>query len=238
MIQRSLFAVVLLALAGAAQAQTLFSDDFSGDTLSPEWEVQRGHATMDNGWVRLQGSTLGTRDAFILTHEGSSWSDYTLTTRFNARGGGQHWFNSLLAFRVQELSGWGAGTHYRLDLFTPRADPGFPNSSLYFLKIVDGVAVQVINQRVAPALFDDRINTVSISAVGGDFDVLINGQAAAHFHDDDPILTGGIALGAVWESTTRYDHVRVTAVPEAGTAAMLAAGLAVMGLLARRRPRA
>ena len=49
---------------------------------------------MDSGWVKLQGSTPGSRDTYILNHEGSVWSNYHMETRFNALGGGDDWSNA------------------------------------------------------------------------------------------------------------------------------------------------
>lgn len=217
-------------------AVTLFSDDFSGTSLGSEWEVQRGHATMDNGWVRTQGSTPGSRDAFIMTHEGdSTWSDYQLTTRFNPLGGGDDWYNGQIQFRVQDMHAWAEGTYYRLQIYTPNANPGFPSNSIIFSKIVDDITIFYDTRILDQGILNGTDNTVDILAVGGNFDITINGTTAAHFHDDNPILTGGIALGSIWESTTRYDYVNVTAVPEPETYAMLLAGLGVIGFMARRR---
>ncbi|AEJ01327.1 PEP motif putative anchor domain protein [Nitrosomonas sp. Is79A3] len=73
--------------------------------------------------------------------------------------------------------------------------------------------------------------------MGGNFDFTINGTPIGHVHDDNPILTGGIGLGAIWESTTRYDYVNVSAVPEPQTYAMLLFGLGLVGFMACHKKR-
>ena len=233
---RTLLIGASFAVVNSVHAVTLFSDDFNDTNLNSAWEIQRGHATMDNGWVRLQGSTPGSRDAFIMTHEGDpTWSNYELTTRFNPLGGGDDWYNAQIQFRVQDMHGWGEGTYYRLFIYTPNAAPGFPPDSIGFGKVVDGIQIFGVSRPLAQGILNGIDNTVNIRAVGGDFDIIINGTTAAHFHDENPIPTGGIALGAIWESTTRYDYVNVTAIPEPETYAMLLAGLGLLGFMARRR---
>ncbi|MBY0474493.1 MAG: hypothetical protein K2Q13_05425 [Nitrosomonas sp.] len=54
-----IFGGLIFVSVNSAHAVTLFSDDFSGTSLGPTWDVQRGYATMDDGWVRTQGSTPG-----------------------------------------------------------------------------------------------------------------------------------------------------------------------------------
>ena len=114
-----LFSLCLCAtlFAPSLKAQTLFSDDFSGTSLSPSWTVQRGYATLVDGWARLQGSNGGTRDSFIMTGVGGSWADCVIRTKFHADGGGNSWYNSLINIRVQSQFGWGFGTFYGLYIY-------------------------------------------------------------------------------------------------------------------------
>ncbi len=234
-IEVNIFKILLIgvtfSIVNSVHAATLFSDNFNDANLSSEWEVERGFATMDNGWVRLQGSTPDTRDGFITTHEGSNWSDYHVTTRFNPLGGGDDWFNSEIAFRVQDMHGFAEGTYYQIFIFTPNAHPGFPPNTVSLQKFSDGGRVELALFNVDPGILNGTDNTVDIQAVGGNFDFTINGTPIGHFHDDNPILTGGIGLGAIWESTTRYDYVNVSAVPEPQTYAMLLLGLGLVGFM-------
>ncbi|SEF63248.1 FxDxF family PEP-CTERM protein [Nitrosomonas ureae] len=236
----TLLSGLIFVSVNPVHAVTLFSDDFSGTSLGSAWEIQRGHATMDDGWVRTQGSTPGSRDAFIMTHEGdSTWSDYEFTTRFNPLGGGDDWYNSQIAFRVQDMHGFAEGTHYRLWINTPSWPDEEGRNTVSLIKTTPDNSYDILDSyRVAPGVLNDSDNTVQVRAVGGDFDVTINGMSGGYFRDDNPILTGGIALGSVWESTTRYDYVNVTAVPEPETYAMLLAGLGVIGFMAHRRKEA
>jgi hypothetical protein len=40
---------LIFVSVNTVHAVTLFSDDFSGTSLGSAWEVQKGHATMDDG---------------------------------------------------------------------------------------------------------------------------------------------------------------------------------------------
>lgn len=195
-------------LPTASHAQLLLSDDFTDPVLSPAWTVQRGYASIVNGWVRVQGSTPGSRDSYIMAGVGSNWSDYRLTTKFHADGGGNNWYNSLINFRVQEQYGWQLGTFYTLYIFPPNsAIP--PSDSIRLARMSNGGGYMIDPVYSAQGIMSAGDNTVEISVVGGNFDVKVNGVLAASFFDPNPIPTGGIALGAIWESVTRYDYARV-----------------------------
>ena len=205
----SLCAVAMIS-ATASRAQFLLSDDFNGQVLLPTWTVQRGYASLTQGWVRLQGSTPGSRDAFIMAGVGSQWTDYHLTTKFHADGGGNSWFNSLINFRVQAQYGWQQGTFYTLYIFPPNsAIP--PSDSVFLAKTTSTGGVVIPPIYHAQGIMTAGDNTVDILVKGGRYDVTINGVLAASFVDPNPIPTGGIAVGSIWESVTRYDYVRVNA---------------------------
>ncbi|WP_309708435.1 PxKF domain-containing protein [Armatimonas sp.] len=206
----SVFTLCLAALlpARVSHAQLLLSDDFSGASLSPLWAVQRGYASLVNGWVRTQGSTPGSRDAFIMAGEGSDWSNYQFSTKFHADGGGNNWYNSLINFRVQSQFGWSQGTFYSLYIFPPNsAIP--PADSIQLVKFTSTSASLIDPTYYASGLMTAGDNAIDISAIGGSFTIKVNGVPAASFLDADPIPTGGVALGSIWESATRYDYAYV-----------------------------
>ena len=189
-----------------AKAQFLIDDPF--DILSPTWTIQRGTASIADGWVRLQGQPGIPRDAFLMAGEGAPWTDYRLVTRFHSDGGGNRWYNALINFRVQRLTGWSDGTWYGFYLYPPNsAIP--PSGGFFLVRKVEG------DVRHLPPMFYDPSsllvgdNLVDIEVRGGDIELWLNGHLAARYHDPDPIPWGGVAIGAIWESITRYDFVKV-----------------------------
>ncbi|MFM7322930.1 MAG: hypothetical protein ACKO5K_15635 [Armatimonadota bacterium] len=207
------------ALGAPAHAQFLIDDPF--DMLSSTWTVQRGTASIADGWVRLQGSYGIGRDAFIVAGEGAPWTDYRLVTRFHSDGGGNNWFNALINFRVQSFFGWSDGNWYGFYLYPPNS--AIPPSGGFFLvkKTIAGgyQALQPTYYDSSPFLIGD--NLVDIEVQGGDVQLRLNGTLAATYSDPDPIPNGGVALGSIWESITRYDFAKViepyTLVPTAQT---------------------
>jgi hypothetical protein len=196
----------LIATTSQAHAQFLIDDPF--DVLSSTWTIQRGSASIADGWLRLQGIPGIPRDAFVMAGEGASWTDYRLVTKFHSDGGGDNWFNALINFRVQKLTGWSEGTYYGFYFYPPNsAIP--PSGSFALVKKTDSGYSEL------PPLFYDASsllvgdNLVDIEVSGRNIDLLLNGHLAGRYYDPDPIPSGGVALGAIWESVTRYDFVQV-----------------------------
>ena len=218
----------LIATASTAHAQFLIDDPF--DVLTNPWTIQRGSATIADGWLRLQGIPGIPRDAFVMAGEGASWTDYRLVTRFHSDGGGNDWFNALINFRVQQLTGWGDGTYYSFFIYPPNsAIP--PSGSFRLVKKTDAGYLEM-----APTYYNASSllvgdNLVDIEVNGGNIDLLLNGHLAGRYFDPDPIPSGGVALGSIWESVTRYDYVQViepyTLVPNPETQVPKQAGAAV-----------
>jgi len=197
---------VCAAVAAPARAQFLVDDPF--DILGPDWSLQRGTASIADGWLRLQGSGGIPRDAFVVAGEGAQWTDYRLVTRFHSDGGGDNWFNALINFRVQRLTGWSEGVWYGFYVYPPNSNIP-PSGGFFLVKNTDSGPVHLAPTYYDPSSLQVGENLVDIDVEGGTFSLLINGQLAGRYHDPDPIPTGGVALGAIWESVTRYDFVQV-----------------------------
>jgi hypothetical protein len=53
-------------------------------------------------------------------------------------------------------------------------------------------------------------NSGKVVVTGGHIQVFVNNQLVVDFTDPDPILFGGIGLGAVWEVNAWFDDIIVT----------------------------
>ena len=89
-----------------------------------------------------------------------------------------------------------------------------------------------------PGVIADQDNMVDIWATGNHIQVAINGTNLVDVFDNKPILTGGISVGAIWESHVRYDYAlveNIPPIPEPETYAMLLVGLGWLGFMTNRR---
>jgi len=244
--RQAIAAFLYLTAVTSTDAAVLLVDDFSGATLAPVWTIAQGFAEVGNGHVDVHGSTPGTRDGWIVAAEGSSgdWSDYHFATRFIADGGGDGWYRGELAFRVQEWHGWTDGTFYRLMIDTPiwAGGPGaLGGGTVSLAKVRDGGFTMLAEAGPSPGAIHDHDNAVDVRVVGDRIQVSVNGTPLIDLRDtQDPILAGGVALGALWESHVRYDHafVATVPVPEPAEWLLMLAGAVIVGHRIRRGRRA
>ncbi len=239
--QKIIFSVICLLLANSANAVVLLDENFNGTSLSPEWHIEQGFAEVNGGYVDIFGSTGGSRDGWIVAGEGISWSNYHFSTHFIADGGGDNWFRGEIAFRVQDFHSWTTGTFYRLSIDTPIWGGG-PGSNgggtVALISYVNNKPSLVGVISPLPGIIADQDNMVDIWAIGNHIQVAINDTQLIDINDPNPILIGGVGLGAIWESHVRYDYAVVEdipPIPEPETYAMLLAGLGLLGFMARRR---
>lgn len=236
-IARPLSALCLAGLCATAQAEVLLMDDFAGAALAPAWAVEQGFAAVAGGQVDVYGSTPGTRDGWIVANEGAdgAWSNYHFATRFLAEGG-SGWYHGDVAFRVQDWQGWTSGTFYRLLVDTPlwSGGPGLNGGGTVSLgKVANGVYSTLVTTSPSPGIVGNRDNAIDVWAAGSRLQVAINGTQLIDVVDGSPILTGGVALGAIWESHVRYDYAVVATlpapIPEPQSWTMIALGAGALG---------
>lgn len=239
--QKIIFSVICLLLANSANAAVLLDENFNGTSLSPEWHIEQGFAEVNGGYVDVFGSDGNSRDGWIVAGEGSSWSNYHFSTHFIADGGGDNWFRGEIAFRVQDFHSWTTETFYRLSIDTPiwGGGPGNNGGGTATLgSYADNNFNELETISPFPGVIANQDNVVDIWAIGNHIQVAINGTQLIDITDPNPILTGGVGLGAIWESHVRYDYAVVEdipPIPEPEAYAMLLAGLGLLGFMARRR---
>ena len=196
-------------------AGVIYQDDFNGSLDLTAWNIELGCAWTENGWVFLHRPKSGCtppdpwRDSIIITGEGSDWSDYHFSTRFYAEGGGQNWYMAIIQFRVQEMYGWGQGTYYRLNVFTPLWNQAFKRNKVYLSKQLPTGQAWVVEALAPEGVMNDHDNVIEVEIIGGVIQIAVNGVHVLEHTDPDPILFGGVGIGSIWESTTRYDYVTV-----------------------------
>jgi uncharacterized repeat protein (TIGR01451 family) len=182
------------AVSASAVDQIIsFFDNFSGD-LS-QWEVSAGDWLIDQG--ELQGTGWGGMiDAWIYAGD-TAWTDYILQAQVN--------FVSSNAILVVRSTGHWVN-EYRIDLWMQ----GGENSNQYQLvRYKDGVETVLIPLAVAPVPITDPC-IIRIEARGDTLVLYINGQFVVAYTDLEPLLSGRIGLGVIWNYTSRFDDVMVS----------------------------
>jgi hypothetical protein len=84
-------------------------------------------------------------------------------------------------------------------------------AGISIVKVVND-EVSVVREDLAPAgVINDYDNKLDIKVIGPRIQVWASDQLITDYTDQtaNPIMTGGVSLGALWESTTRYDYLYV-----------------------------
>lgn len=192
-----------ITTAPAPTPITLFSDDFSGDLskwsiVTGDWSIRSGEL-LGHGW----GADV---DAWIYAGD-PSWSDYALQ--------GEVAFVDCNAELVLRSTGhW--QNEYRVSLWQDTPGCAYRNS-YNVMKYRNGV-VTLFN-RGLPGAVDSNVPspvpitnplTARVEVVGNTIAVYVNNQFVNRFTDPDPLPSGRIGLGVIWNLSTRYDDVTVT----------------------------
>jgi hypothetical protein len=203
--------ILAFAISNANAETVLFEDQFDGPVLSSEWTSLLPSQWIDNGWMHSRSSG-STRDSLAIAHDGdATWTDYTLRVRADGllSMGGQV-ENVHIAFRCSGVypapSAGSWGDHYRVSIFGPQRDVG---ASIYLWRH-RGSAGEILYSRDGIPVTSNPLE-VKIGVHGPRIQLWVDGVAIVDIIDPEPLLTGGIGLGAVWESEARFDYVQVTA---------------------------
>ena len=174
---------------------TLFFDDFKGD-LS-QWSNMIGTWYIDQ--EQLVGQGIGGDIGGWIYAGDSSWTDYSLQVEVYFIDG-----NASLVLRSTGHS----QNEYRLD-FVMQA--GEINGYFTGSKYQDGIWYDMGTKMSLVPITDPSIIRVQVSS---NYQVIfINGQYAGIFEDPDPLTSGRIGLGVIWDVIARFDDVLVTTYP-------------------------
>ena len=229
----NVFALLFLSLAYGlscivCHSGTLFSDDFADGDLAG-WEDGGKSWTVANGQVRGVGGWRGQwYDGFMYAGE-QSWTDYTFKTTvlfefgqasLFARSSGEHWQNE-----------------YRIDLWNRAVLPDYPNHEdlVSLIRYKDGVPTELL-RFTSPVHFGDEVE-FSITLSGSAISLAANSTVIRTITDADPLLSGRIGLGVIWDTSVRFDNVFVEEVqPDLGRGEALAGIWSYSGAIAGDAP--
>jgi len=196
------------AVLAPASDGVLFEDHFDEPELSAQWQTIKSGQWIEDGWLHTLDSNSG-RDSFAVVHDADiSWTDYTFTVTADgilSMGGAVEDF--ILLFRTRDVSYATTGVdgyYYRLDV----AMAGLEGFTLYRF---NGLAsTSTVLYRNAEPIESDLPIAVKIKVTGPRIQVWFDAKPVIDVIDSNPLLYGGIGLGAVWETEARFDDVVVS----------------------------
>lgn len=169
-----------------------------------------------------QSSKAALRDSQAAVHTNdSTWTDYVynltvepIITDHNGMGW-DFWQNAYIYFRVTDWfdNGISSGpVGYMLGIQGPHhgLDPSI-QGTFSLSSRPNTFSSHLLYQSDLGVIPDGPIN-FSIWLCGPRIMIAINGNIIADVIDPEPILYGGIAVGAVWETEARFDNISVTGV--------------------------
>ncbi len=231
---KGIAAVLPFTLGLATASAALFYDHFDAG-MSPEWVSVKSAQWVEGGWMHTLHQGPG-RDSGAFVHDGdATWRDYTVFVvvdpLFSMYPNNEE---ADIYFRTRDI-GWQqfgfAGEFYLIRLWGPLTGPGPGVAPGIVLARVKAGQPDEVLFRQQPGFTSSDPMVVCITLSGPRIQILIDGEPAVDLVDPDPLLYGGIGLGAVWEMHTRYDDVVV--VPEPTMLALL--GVGAVALLRWRR---
>lgn len=232
-------AVTCLLAAAPAGAQLLFEDHFDTGSVSPAWVSIGNSQWVQDGWLHVRDNDGPPRDAGALVHDGDkAWTDYQLYIRANfVQSGPMPYDNFAILLRTDgywRQPGHMAGSAYEFEFTGPRWSPDLANT-IQLARLVDGkaevlglVSWNLQSLDAAPIIADVR---------GDHIRLWIGFEKVFDVVDPNPLTYGGVGVHTIWETESRFDDVKVWAVPEPQTWAMMLGGMAAFGVFMRGRRR-
>jgi len=194
------------------EAEVLFEDRFT-DGMSPEWVSVKPAQWVADGWLYTQADGSYGRDSYAFVHDGdAAWTDLTLSivvdplpvAGFDRDRGEVYFRTSDIGPTMYQPS----GNYYRLFLQAPADDPQEPNT-LGLTRYRDSQGSVTLYDGFSPLGHDPGL--VEITLAGPLIRIAIDGVEVVDLVDPDPLLFGGVGVGAIWECLCRFDDVVVTA---------------------------
>jgi hypothetical protein len=218
-----------------------FEDHFDG-AMSPEWVSVEPVQWVEDGWLHTQDDYAHWgRDSSAFVSDGNThWRDYTFSLRVDPIPTGSSWEDARVFFRTSNINATyygNSGDYYLISLRGPYHGPGDgPTPSISLGRTNSTTHTTLFLEAPAPYIGSGPMD-LEITLNGARIQVALDGNNVIDFTDPDPLLFGGIGIGAVWEAEARFDDIVVTVVPVPGSFLLLGTGLFFLRALARKRPR-
>lgn len=198
---------------GAVKFSDYFTDgDDAGWTqINRDWSLGLGRYILDGDYKPDHKE----RGGWTVTHVGDKkWRNYELSATFDITNAAGLPFpedhNAEFLVRVKEGGVPGVdGTFYRISVTTTGSTLGGEAAVVELFKYVKGSQVGYIDKGYLNTAIGT--NAIVIKVYGDRIQITINGKKILTWKDENnPILYGGIGLGAIWEVEAWFDNVIVS----------------------------
>lgn len=180
--------------------QVLFSDTFDGG-LS-QWSDTIGNWSIQNGELNGHGAG-GQTDGWIYAGN-TNWTNYALEAKVIFVD-----YNAELV--VRSTGHW--QNEYRITIWENRA--GYFYQNMYQItKYQNGEYDSLTQGNMPSPVIITNPCTVRVEAVGGTLKLYINNQYVNTIVDANPLTSGRVGLGVIWDYYNKFDNVVVTALSE------------------------
>ena len=205
--------VVVVVFANSttpALAEVLFEDHFTNG-MSEEWVSVKPVQWVEDGWLLSMADGSYGRDSYAFVHDGdTSWTDYELRLVADSLPAPNH-DNERgdIYFRTSEIVPSyfdPRGNYYRLHMIC--RDPHGPTGISLARRRVGVDEPVFLFDGPAPVTTEPAV--VVITLTGPRIQISIDGTQVVDLIDPDPLLYGGVGVGAIWECLHRFDDVVVT----------------------------
>lgn len=230
--------IICFSFIPAAHSYMVFEDHFDGE-MSKQWNSVEPVQWVEDGWLHTQDDYAHVgRDSSAFVSDGNkNWKDYTLSLRIDPIPTGSDWENARVFFRTSDIANSYynvSGNYYILSLVGPYHggpdDMTSPRIGLSRFSADTDSFDQLFYEESVNYIGSDPMD-VDIILSGPRIQVVIDGKKIINLIDPEPLLYGGIGIGAVWEAEARFDDVSVNVVPIPSSFLLLTSGLIFLQVL-------
>jgi hypothetical protein len=220
--------IISFSFCPSSFSAIVFEDHFDG-VISGQWVSVEPVQWVEDGWLHTQDdyAHVGRDSSAFVSDGNTSWRDYTLFLKVDPITTGS-WEDARIFFRTSNVQAEYfavIGNYYSLNIRGPSHGGDGPNPNINLMRTNEnGDSTSLFLKKPASYISGGPMD-FRITLTGPRIQLSIDGNEVIDVIDPEPLLYGGIGIGAVWEAEARFDDVIVDVVPVPGTFLLLSSGL-------------